>query len=134
MIHTGLKLKPRPGADVKVYTYSRDEGDFHASYIRRTPGNITFDIVTPLGTIRNINLGVPVEVNIENAVAAVAAVSAAGCFDVESIRQALNTYGVIKRRFETWLREPGENGRVIIDDYAHHPQEIAASIASVRSL
>lgn len=134
VIHTGLKLKPRPGADVKVYTYSRDEGDFHASYIRRTPGNITFDIVTPLGTIRNINLGVPVEVNIENAVAAVAAVTAAGCFDVESIRQALNTYGGIKRRFETWLREPGENGRVIIDDYAHHPQEIAASIASVRSL
>ncbi|MDE5785003.1 MAG: UDP-N-acetylmuramate--L-alanine ligase [Duncaniella sp.] len=134
VVHTGLKLKPRPGCDVKVYTYSRDEGDFHASYIRRTPGNITFDIVTPLGTIRNINLGVPVEVNIENAVAAVAAVTLAGCFDAETIRKALNTYGGIKRRFETWLREPGEKGRVIIDDYAHHPQEIEASIASVRSL
>ncbi len=134
VVHTGLKLRPRPGSDVKVYTYSRDEGDFHASYIRRTPGNITFDIVTPLGTIRNVNLGVPVEVNIENAVAAVAAVTLAGGFDPESIRAALNSYAGIKRRFETWLKEPGENGRVVIDDYAHHPQEIAASISSVRSL
>ncbi|MCM1519266.1 MAG: UDP-N-acetylmuramate--L-alanine ligase [Lachnoclostridium sp.] len=134
IIHEGLKLKPRPGKDVKVYTYSRDKGDFHASYIRREPGTITFDIVTPLGTIRNVNLGVPVEINIENAVAAAAAVTLSGGFDAETIREAISSYQGIKRRFETWLKEPGADGRVIIDDYAHHPREIATSIDSVRAL
>ena len=134
IVHTGLKLKPRPGKDVKVYTYSRDEGDFHASYIRRSTGTVTFDIVTPRGTIRNINLGVPVEINIENAVAAVAAVACTEAFDPVAIREALSTFKGAKRRFETWLKEDDGNGRVIIDDYAHHPQELASSIASIRSL
>ncbi|MDE6685559.1 MAG: UDP-N-acetylmuramate--L-alanine ligase, partial [Duncaniella sp.] len=67
IVHEGLKLVPRVAEGVKVYTYSRDKGDFHAAYIRRGLGTITFDIVTPRGTIRNVNLGVPVEVNIENA-------------------------------------------------------------------
>lgn len=134
IIHEGLKLVPRPNPDVKVMTYSRDSGDFHAQYIRRSQGTITFDIVTPMGTIRNVNLGVPVEVNIENAIAAVAAVCATGNFDAEIIRNAISSYAGIKRRFETWLREPGPDGRVIIDDYAHHPQEIRASIASIRAL
>ena len=134
IVHTGLKLEPRVRKDVKVLTYSRDEGDFHAAYIRRSPGTITFDIVTPRGTIRNINLGVPVEVNIENAVAAVAAVSCTEAFDPVAIREALSTYRGTKRRFETWLKEDGPEGRVIIDDYAHHPAELRSSIASVKAL
>lgn len=134
IIHEGLKLKPRPADGVRVYTYSRDKGDFHASYIRRTPGNITFDMVTPRGTIRNINLGVPVEVNIENSIAAVAALCAADIFDPEVIRAALSSYQGTKRRFETWLKEDAGNGRVIIDDYAHHPEELRKSIASIRAL
>ncbi len=134
ILHEGLKLRPRPQEGVKVYTYSRDKGDFHASYIRRTPGTITFDIVTPRGVIRNVNLGVPVEVNIENAIAAVAAVTAAGIFEPDVIRQAISTYQGTKRRFETWLKEDGGNGRVIIDDYAHHPEELRNSIASVKAL
>lgn len=134
IIHEGLKLKPRPAPGVKVYTYSRDKGDFHATYIRRTLGTITFDIVTPRGTIRNINLGVPVEVNIENAIAAVAAVCVTEAFDPETIRQALSSYQGTKRRFETWLKERNGTGRVIIDDYAHHPEELKSSIASVKAL
>lgn len=134
IVHEGLKLKPRPQEGVRVYTYSRDHGDFHASYIRRQPGTITFDVVTPRGTIRNINLGVPVEVNIENAVAAVAAVSLTDAFDPEVIREALNTYRGTKRRFECWLKEDNGTGRIIIDDYAHHPEEIRSSIASVKAL
>ncbi len=134
IVHEDLKLRPRPQEGVKVYTYSRDKGDFHAAYIRRSQGNITFDMVTPRGVIRNVNLGVPVEVNIENAIAAVAAVTAAGIFEPDVIREALSTYQGTKRRFETWLKEDGGNGRVIIDDYAHHPEEIRNSIASVKSL
>lgn len=134
IVHEGLKLKPRPQEGVRVYTYSRDKGDFHAAYVRRTPGCITFDIVTPRGVIRNINLGVPVDVNVENAIAAVAAVTAADIFEPEVIREALSTYQGTKRRFETWLKEDAGQGRVIIDDYAHHPEEIRNSIASVKAL
>lgn len=134
IVHEGLKLKPRPQEGVKVYTYSRDKGDFHASYIRRQPGTITFDIITPKGTIRNLNLGVPVEVNIENAIAAAAAVTLTDAFEPEVIREAINTYRGTKRRFECWLKEDNGTGRVIIDDYAHHPEEIRNSIASVKAL
>ncbi len=134
IVHEGLKLKPRPQDGVKVYTYSRDHGDFHATYIRRQPGTITFDIVTPRGTIRNINLGVPVEVNIENAIAATAAVCLTDAFEPDVVRNAINTYRGTKRRFECWLKEDNGTGRVIIDDYAHHPEEIRNSIASVKAL
>lgn len=134
IIHEGLKLKPRVGKDVKVYTYSRDKGDFHASYIRRDTGTITFDLVTPRGTIRNVNLGVPVEVNIENAIAAAAAVCVTEAFEPEVIREALSSYQGTKRRFETWLKERNGQGRVVIDDYAHHPRELSSSIASVKAL
>ncbi len=134
IIHEGLKLRPRPQDGVRVYTYSRDKGDFHASYIRHENGTITFDIVTPRGTIRNVNLGVPVEVNIENAIAAVAAISLTGAWEPEIIREAINTYRGNKRRFEIRLKENEGAGRIIIDDYAHHPEEIRKSIASVKAL
>lgn len=134
VIHEGLKLRPRTQEGVRVYTYSLDKGDFHASYIRREPGTITFDIVTPRGTIRNVNLGVPVEVNIENAVAAVAAVCLTNAWEPEQIREAINSYRGTKRRFETHLKENNGLGHVIIDDYAHHPEEIRKSIESVKAL
>lgn len=134
ILHEGLKLRPRPQEGVRVYTYSRDKGDFHASYIRREPGTITFDLVTPRGTIRNVNLGVPVEVNIENAVAAAAAICLTNAWDPEIVRQAISSYRGTKRRFETRLKEDNGTGHVIIDDYAHHPEEIRKSIESVKAL
>lgn len=134
IVHEGLKLRPRPQEGVKVLTYSRDKGDFHASYIRRGDGAITFDIVTPRGTIRNVNLGVPVEINIENAIAAAAAVCMTEAWDPETIRRAISTYRGTKRRFECHLREHEGKGRIIIDDYAHHPEEVRNSIASVKAL
>lgn len=130
--HTGLKLHERPDASVKVYTYSRDEGDFHAANIRRENGSITFDFVAPDMTVTDIELGVPVEINITNAIAALAAVWAAGELDPQKAREAMASFQGPKRRFEFWLKEPG--GRAIIDDYAHHPDELRSSIASVRAL
>lgn len=130
--HTGLKLRERPDASVKVYTYSRDEGDFHAANIRRENGSITFDFVAPDMTVTDIELGVPVEINITNAIAALAAVWAAGELDPQKAREAMASFQGPKRRFEFWLKEPG--GRAIIDDYAHHPDELRSSIASVRAL
>lgn len=129
--HTGLKLQERVAEGVTVYTYSRDEGDFHAENIRRADGSITFDFVTPTETFRNISLGVPVEINIENAIASMAAVWAAGVFDAPSAAQAMASFMGPKRRFEFWLRTPE---RVVIDDYAHHPDELRSSIRSVKAL
>ena len=54
LVHEGLKLKPRPSEGVRVYSYSRDQGDFHAARIRRGDGTIVFDLVTPDGTIADI--------------------------------------------------------------------------------
>lgn len=131
LIHTGLKLRPRPGKDVRVMTYSRDEGDFHAVNIRRSEGSITFDLVTPSGLLKDIAPGVPVEINVDNAVAALGALWLAGCLEPDSARSAMASFMGPKRRFEFHLKE---NGRAIIDDYAHHPDELAASISSVKAL
>ncbi len=131
LLHTGLKLIPRPGADVRVMTYSRDEGDFHAVNIRRSEGSITFDLVTPSGLIPGITPGVPVEINVDNAIAALGALWLAGCLEADSARRAMASFMGPKRRFEFHLKE---DGRAIIDDYAHHPDELAASISSVKAL
>ena len=133
IIHTGLALKPRVGKEVKTYTYSRDNGDFHAERIRKGEGEITFDLVTPWETISDISLGVPVDINIENGIAAMAACR---LIDVpaDAMRQAMATFMGPKRRFEFWIKEAGPQGRVMIDDYAHHPGELRASISSVRDL
>lgn len=134
VVHTGLKLQPRPGQDVRVWTYGKAEGDFHAENIRRSDGCITFDLHTPDGMIRDITPGVPVEINIENTIAAIAGVYATGHMEIDRMREAVATFMGPKRRFEFLLREPAPSSRVVIDDYAHHPDELRASITSVKSL
>lgn len=133
IVHTGLALKPRVAEGVDIYTYSRDEGDFHAVNIRRGDGEIIFDLVTPWETVNDIKLGVPVEINLENAIAAMAACRLVDA-PLDGMKAAMATFMGAKRRFEFWLKEPGEHGKVMIDDYAHHPDELRASITSVRAL
>ncbi len=133
IVHTGLALKPRVQEGVRVYTYSMHDGDFHADNIRKGNGEITFDFVTPWETIEDIKLGVPVDINIENAVASMAACRLIE-IDHDSLKEAIGSFLGAKRRFEFWLKEPGEKGKVVIDDYAHHPNELEASIKSVREL
>ncbi len=131
--HTGLKLKPRVNEGVKTYFYSRDEWDFHAANIRKGDGEITFDFIAPNGIIKDVRLGVPVDINIENAIASMAVCSLIG-IDSEVMKKAMASFLGAKRRFEFWMKEPGANGHVVIDDYAHHPDELKASIRSVRDL
>ena len=133
IVHTGLDLKPRTQQGVTTYTYSRNEGDFHATNVKIADGNISFDLVTPWETITGISLDVPVEINIENAIAAMAACRIAG-IDQDAMKRAMASFMGAKRRFEFWLKEEGPAGKVVIDDYAHHPDEIKASISSVRTL
>ena len=105
IIHTGLALKPRVQEGVKIYTYGRDEGDFHVANIRKGDGEITFDLVTPWETVNDITLGVPVDINIENGIAAMAACRLIEV-PFEAIRQAMASFMGPKRRFEFWLKEP----------------------------
>ena len=133
VVHTGLKLKPRTGPDVSTFTYSRNEGDFHAANVRTGDGTITFDFVHPGGVLRDIELGVPVDINIENAVAALAATWLTGSLEPDAARRAMASFMGTERRFQFLLKQP-RGGHVVIDDYAHHPDELRNSIASVRAL
>lgn len=126
----GIKLQPRLQKGIRLFTYSRDEGDFHAENVRVGNGRIVFDFVAPDSRVNDVELGVPVDVNIENAVAAMAVASLCGISGT-AMREAIGSFMGAKRRFEFWLRTPEH---VMIDDYAHHPDELKASIASVKLL
>lgn len=134
LMRTGLKLRPRPAEGVRVFTFGRGEGDYRADNVRTADGRMFFDFTGPRGTIADIELSVPVDVNVDNATAALAAVDIAGILTPELARKAMASYPGVERRFEFHLREDGPDGRVVIDDYAHHPDEISRSIASVRAL
>ena len=126
----GIALTPRLKEGVRCYTYGIDQGDFHATNIRIANGEITFDCVTPQGTINDIQLGVPVYVNIENAVAAIAVACLVGV-KLSTIRYQLSTFKGVWRRFNIHVNTPKV---AYIDDYAHHPEEIATAIDSIRKL
>ena len=130
ILHTGLKMQPDTQEGITTYTYSRDEGDFHAEHIRIGNGEIRFDLVSPLGDIRDINLGVPVSVNIENGIAAMALAQLAGATEDE-IRRGMESFSGVDRRFDFHVRTPE---MVYLSDYAHHPEEIRRSIESVKQL
>ena len=130
IVHTGLKLQPNPQPGVTTYTYSRDKGDFHAENVKIGNGEITFDFVSPLGNINGINLGVPVSVNIENGIGAMALAQLAGATE-EEIRNGMSSFSGVDRRFDFHVRTPK---MVYLSDYAHHPEEIRQSILSVKEL
>lgn len=130
IIHRGLALQPQVQDGVTVYTYSRDEGDFHAENIRIGGGEITLDFVAPRTRIADIRLGVPVSINIENGVAAMALAHLNGATD-EEIRRGMETFRGVERRFDFKLKT---DRTAVLSDYAHHPAEIAQSIRSVREL
>lgn len=126
----GIALQPRLQPGVKCYTYGIEDGDYHAANIRIANGEIRFDLVTPKGTINDLQLGVPVWVNIENAVAAAAVALTIGT-PVEQVRERIASFKGVWRRFNIHVNTPKV---AYIDDYAHHPQEIATAIDSIRKL
>ncbi|WP_298109303.1 UDP-N-acetylmuramate--L-alanine ligase [uncultured Bacteroides sp.] len=128
--HTGLALQPDLQPGVKLYTYSRDEGDFHAENIRIGGGEIFIDFVAPDTRINNIQLGVPVSINIDNGVAAMALAHLSGVSD-EEIKAGMASFRGVDRRFDFKLKT---DKIVLLSDYAHHPAEIAQSVKSIREL
>ena len=130
VMHTGLKMQPNVPAGVTTYTYSRNEGDFHAENIRIGGGEISFDLVSPLGEISDIQLGVPVSVNIENGIAAMALAQIAG-LSADEIRQGMASFSGVERRFDFRVKNAR---KAYLSDYAHHPEELRACIQSIREV
>ena len=130
ILHTGLKMQPNTQKSVTTFTYSTDSGDFHAENIKIGNGRITFDFVSPLGNIRDIELGVPVKVNIDNGIGAMALAQIAGVTE-EEIRRGMLSFGGVDRRFDFRIKR---DDMVYLSDYAHHPEEIRQSLASIKQL
>ena len=99
IIRKGLALQPEVQPGVKIYTYSRNEGDFHAENIRIGNGEIFIDFVAPDTRINDIRLGVPIGINIENGVAAMALAHLNGVTD-EEIKQGMASFRGVDRRFD----------------------------------
>lgn len=130
IVKKSVPLTPRIDPSVRLFTYSEAEGDFHAENIRIGGGEIRFDFVSPLGNITDVSPGVPVKVNIENAVAAMAAAQICGA-TAHEIRFAMGSFAGARRRFDFWIKTPE---LIFVDDYAHHPSELSASIRSIKAL
>lgn len=130
ILHTGLEMKPNVQEGVKTYSYSRDEGDFHAENVRIERGEITFDFVSPIENVKDVRLGQPIPINIENGVAAMAMAQLAGC-SASELRYGMETYRGVDRRFDFKIRT---GKMVFLSDYAHHPKEIYQSAKSLREL
>ena len=130
IVHRGLKMKERLQEGVTRYDYARTEGDFHAENIRIGGGRILFDFISPLGNIPEVELGVPVSINIENGIAAMALAQLAGA-EADEIRKAMKSFGGVVRRFDFALKD---ERHVLLSDYAHHPAELKQSIRSIREV
>ena len=130
IIHRNLEMKADVQEGVRTYDYSLNEGDFHAENIRIENGEITFDFISPIENVKDVQLGQPVPINIENGVAAMAMAQLNGC-NAEELRYGMKTYGGVDRRFDFRLRN---ERHVVLSDYAHHPQEIYQSAKSMREL
>lgn len=130
VVHTGLKLVPRPKEGVIVFHYGREGGDFRAANVKAGGGRIVFDLVSPLGNIEGVGLGVPVSINVENGIAAMALAQIAGVGNDE-IRHAMRTFEGVERRFDFKIKD---EKTVLVSDYAHHPEEIRQAVLSLREV
>ena len=130
IVRTGIQLTPQLQEGVTLYTYSHNEGDFHAENIRIGNGEIYFNYISPLGNIPNIRLGVPIAINIENGIAAMALAQLSGVTPDE-IKEAMASFKGVDRRFDFKIKT---EKLVYLSDYAHHPEEIRQSILSMRAL
>lgn len=130
IIHKNLEMKQNVQDGVRIYEYSLHEGDFHAENIKIENGEITFDFISPIENVENVELGQPVPINIENGIAAMAMAQLNGC-KAEELRQGMKTYEGVERRFDFKIKDAKH---VFLSDYAHHPKEIYQSVKSIREL
>ncbi len=130
IIRKGLEMRERLQDGVRRYEYSETEGDFHAENIRIANGEITFDFISPIECVKDVTLGHPVPINIENGIAAMAMAQLGGC-TADELREGMRTYAGVDRRFDFKIKN---DRTVLLSDYAHHPKEIYQSALSIRRL
>ena len=130
IMHEGLEVKPRTQDGVKCYVYGRERGDFHAENIRIGGGTILFDYVSPWQRIDDVELGVPVSINIDNGIASMAMAEICGA-TAQELKEGMRTFAGADRRFDFHIKE---NDLVLLSDYAHHPDEVKACASSIKAL
>lgn len=130
IIHRDLEMKEHLQDGVRHYDYSLNEGDFHAENIRIENGEITFDFISPIESIKDVQLGQPIPINIENGIAAMAMAQLNGC-TADELKYGMKTYNGVDRRFDFKIKT---DRLVFLSDYAHHPKEIYQSAKSIREL
>ena len=130
IIHEGLEVKPRTKPGVKTFVYGREKGDFHAENIRIGGGTIIIDYVSPWQTIKDVELGVPVSINIENGIASMAMAELCGATP-EELKEGMKSFAGADRRFDFHIKE---DNLVLLSDYAHHPDEVKACAKSIKEL
>ena len=130
IIHRDLEMKEHLQDGVRRYDYSLNEGDFHAENILIENGDITFDFISPIECVPNVQLGQPIPINIENGIAAMAMAQLNGC-TAKELKYGLQTYAGVDRRFDFKIKT---DRLVFLSDYAHHPKEIYQSARSIREL
>ena len=130
IIHEGLEVQPRTKEGVKTYTYGREQGDFHAENIRIGGGRILFDYVSPWQRIADVELGVPMSINIENGIASMAMAEICGA-TADEMKKGMATFAGAERRFDFHIKD---DDLVLISDYAHHPDEVRACARSIKEL
>ena len=129
--HAGIDLPLPEGRTVYRYALNDVSADFHARNLTLTPrGTYRFDAVCPDRTMEGLELGIPGLVHVENCIGAIAMIWAAG-FDEAALREAVRSFRGVRRRMDVYVNTPQ---RVYIDDYAHHPREIEATLRSLRAL
>jgi UDP-N-acetylmuramate--alanine ligase len=119
-------------ASVPMRTYSVDDkaADYHAVDIKIIKGSYHFSIKHPGGTMKDLELGLPGKHNVENSVAASAVALSMGVAE-EQIKAALASFKGVRRRFDYHIKK---EDLVFIDDYAHHPEELKATISSAKEM
>ncbi len=131
LLKTGLPVPGGLAAGVKTFSYGlKKPADFYPENIEPNNGLYSFDLVSVFGTIKGLRMGIPGLLNVENAVAAIALALLNGVKPAE-IEKALPLFQGIARRFEVHVNHPQ---LVYIDDYAHHPEEIRATLASIKAI
>ena len=132
-----VDIAPRLQENVRLYYYGGEtkandpeKPDFYAENVRIANGEVFFDFITPDTVIKNVQLGIPIEINIVNGVVAMA-VAYLNRVTPEELKKGMASFQGPKRRFDFHIKS---DSLVLIDDYAHHPEELEASIRSVRKL
>ncbi len=131
LIKKSIDINYELNKGVEKFTYSlNSKADFYATNITLNNGIYFVDIVTPDNVVKNVEIGLPGLFNVENSIAAFAVAYLLGV-DENDIRKSLSTSKGVKRRFNYIIKT---NNLIYIDDYAHHPNELKASISSTREL